>query len=173
MVLSTLPPHSHTSRSAAQRAMLITSHHVFICSADGSTHTESNKLYRKVKHRYRPNLSPRQRPTANSGHDQAALAASAEARGATHRARPPSPSRLPVESYLVVSRLLTYASPGRVVYPYTHTRRTVLLFLYGSTTDETARDLLSLLVLAFPRAASAGACFFCQTFISYNSHHKS
>ena len=33
-----------------------------LCSADGSTHTESNKLYRKVKHRYRPNLSPRQRP---------------------------------------------------------------------------------------------------------------
>ena len=26
-------------------------------SADGSTHTESNKLYRKVKHRYRPNRS--------------------------------------------------------------------------------------------------------------------
>ena len=23
----------------------------FLCSADGSTHTESNKLYRKVKHR--------------------------------------------------------------------------------------------------------------------------
>jgi len=63
-----------------------------ICSADGSTHTESNKLYRKVKHRYRPNLSPRQRPTAKSRHDQAALAASAEARGATHRARPRSPS---------------------------------------------------------------------------------
>ena len=59
-----------------------------VCSADGSTHTESNKLYRKVKHRYRPNLSPRQRPTAKSRHDQAALAASAEARGATHRARP-------------------------------------------------------------------------------------
>jgi len=55
-------------------------------SADGSTHTESNKLYRKVKPRYRPNLSPRQRPTAKSRHDQAALAASAEARGTTHRA---------------------------------------------------------------------------------------
>jgi len=62
-----------------------------LSSADGSTHTESNKLYRKVKHRYRPNLSPRQRPTAESRHDQAALAASAEARGATHRARPRSP----------------------------------------------------------------------------------
>jgi len=62
-----------------------------LCSADGSTHTKSNKLYRKVKHRYRPNLSPRQRPTAKSRHDQAALAASAEARGATHRARPLSP----------------------------------------------------------------------------------
>ena len=65
----------------------------YTCSADGSTHTESNKLYREVKHRYRPNLSPRQRPTAKSRHDQAALAASAEARGATHRARPRSPSR--------------------------------------------------------------------------------
>jgi len=65
-----------------------------LCSADGSTHTESNKLYRKVKHRYRPNLSPRQRPTAKARHDQAALAASAEARGATHRARPRSPSRM-------------------------------------------------------------------------------
>jgi len=59
-----------------------------LCSADGSTHTESNKLYRKVKHRYRPNLSPRQRSTAKARHDQAALAASAEARGATYRARP-------------------------------------------------------------------------------------
>jgi len=59
-----------------------------VCSADGSTHTESNKLYRKVKHRYRPNISPRQRPAAKARHDQAALAASAEARGATHRARP-------------------------------------------------------------------------------------
>ena len=64
-----------------------------IYSADGSTHTESNKLYRKVKHRYRPHLSPRQRPTAKARLDQAALAASAEARGATHRARPRSPSR--------------------------------------------------------------------------------
>jgi len=62
-----------------------------LCSADGSTHTESNKLYRKVKHRYRPNLSPRQRPTAKARLEQAALAASAEARGATHRARPRSP----------------------------------------------------------------------------------
>ena len=33
-----------------------------LCSADGSTHTESNKLYRKVKHRACPNLSSRQRP---------------------------------------------------------------------------------------------------------------
>jgi len=63
-----------------------------VCSADGSTHTESNKLYRKVKHRYRPNLPPRQRPTAKARHDQAALAASAEVRGATHRARPRSHS---------------------------------------------------------------------------------
>jgi len=66
---------------------------VCVCSAEGSTHTESNKLHRKVKHRYRPNLSPRQRPTAKSRHGQAALAASAETRGATHRARPRSPSR--------------------------------------------------------------------------------
>jgi len=33
-----------------------------LCSADESTHTESNKLYRKVKHRARPNISSRQRP---------------------------------------------------------------------------------------------------------------
>jgi len=32
-------------------------------------------------------FSPRQRPTVKARHDQAALAASAEARGATHRAR--------------------------------------------------------------------------------------
>ena len=31
-------------------------------SADGSTHTESNKLNRKVKPRARPNVSSRQRP---------------------------------------------------------------------------------------------------------------
>jgi len=59
-------------------------------------HRGYNKLYRKVKHRYRPNLSPRQRPTAKARHDQAALAASAEARGATHRARPRSAARLRV-----------------------------------------------------------------------------
>jgi len=74
--------------------------YVYICSADGSTDTESNKLYRKVKHRYRPNLSPRQRPTAKTRHDQAALAASAEARGATHRARPRSPSRVNPSLYI-------------------------------------------------------------------------
>jgi len=34
-----------------------------LCSADGSTHTESNKLYRKVKHRYRPKSFST--PTAN------------------------------------------------------------------------------------------------------------
>jgi len=66
---------------------------LLLCWADGSTHTESNKLYHKDKHRHRPHLFPRQRPTAKSRHDQAALAASAEARGATHRARPRSPSR--------------------------------------------------------------------------------
>jgi len=48
-----------------------------VCSADGLTHTESNNLYGKVKHRYRPNLSPRQRPAAKARPDQAALAASA------------------------------------------------------------------------------------------------
>jgi len=36
-----------------------------LCSADGSTHIESNALYRKVKHRYRPHRSLRQRPTSN------------------------------------------------------------------------------------------------------------
>jgi len=41
-----------------------------------------------------PPISPRQRPTAKARHDQAALAASAEARRATHQARPRSPSRL-------------------------------------------------------------------------------
>ena len=52
------------------------------------------------QHRYRPNLSPRQRPTAKSRHDQAALAASAEARGATHRARPRSPSQIHYTLYI-------------------------------------------------------------------------
>ena len=79
-----------------------------MCSADGSTHTESNKLHRKVKHRYRPNLSPRQRPTAKARPDEAALAASAEARGATHRARPRSPSRLDTYVCVCVREWLTY-----------------------------------------------------------------
>jgi len=79
-----------------------------ICSADGSTHTESNELYRKVKHQYRPNLSLRQRPTAKSRHDQAALAASAEARGATHRARPRSPSRKKIRAF-GATRLYTHS----------------------------------------------------------------
>ena len=48
----------------------------------------------RVNPRYRPHLSPRQRPMAKARLDQAALAASAEARGATHRARPRSPSGL-------------------------------------------------------------------------------
>ena len=86
-------------------------------SADGSTHTESNKLYRKVKHRYRPNLSPRQRPTAKSRHDQAALAASAEARGATHRARPRSPSRMRTRTCPMV--------------PSTSSKRKVCWAIYG------------------------------------------
>jgi len=77
--------YSRQSETLTQRIEAL---QAYVCSADGSTHTESNKLYRKVKHRYRPNLSPRQRPTAKARHDQAALAASAEARGATHRARP-------------------------------------------------------------------------------------
>ena len=82
-------------------------HAHYLCSADGSTHTESNKLYRKVKYRYRPNISLRQRPTAKSRDDQAALAASAEARGATHRARPRSPShsgideKRPTEKFVI------------------------------------------------------------------------
>jgi len=33
-----------------------------MCSASGSTHTESGKLYRKVKHQARPKVSSRQRP---------------------------------------------------------------------------------------------------------------
>ena len=33
--------------------LLLTSYMSLLCSADGPTHTESNKLYRKVKHRYR------------------------------------------------------------------------------------------------------------------------
>ena len=32
---------------------------VRVCSASGSTHTESGKLYRKVKHRARPKVSSR------------------------------------------------------------------------------------------------------------------
>ena len=36
--------------------------YIYLCSADGSTHTESNKLYRKVKDRALSNLSSRQRP---------------------------------------------------------------------------------------------------------------
>jgi len=36
--------------------------HTPLCLADGSTHTESRKLYRKVKHRARPNTSSRWRP---------------------------------------------------------------------------------------------------------------
>jgi len=58
----------------------------------GQPAQRSNKLYRKVTHRYRPNLFPRQRPTAKTRPDQAALTASAEARGTTHRARPRSSS---------------------------------------------------------------------------------
>jgi len=42
--------------------LTLTAHFLTLCSADGSIHTESNKLYRKVKHRARPNLSSRERP---------------------------------------------------------------------------------------------------------------
>ena len=84
----------HSEASVHESILLFAQTSFCVCSADGSTHTESNKLYRKVKHRYRPNIYPRQRPTAKARHDQAALAASAEARGATHRARPRSPSRI-------------------------------------------------------------------------------
>jgi len=78
--------------------------------------TQSNKLYRKVKHRYRPNMSPRQRPTAKARHDQAALAASAEARGATHRARPRSPANF-----------LCHPYPHPVSHPFLSSYRFLLL----------------------------------------------
>jgi len=71
-----------------------------LCSADGSTHTESNKLYRKVKHRYRPNLSPRQRPTAKARPEQAALAASAGAGSHTPSTASESFSR-PTEKFVL------------------------------------------------------------------------
>jgi len=51
-------------------------------SASGSTHTESCKLYRKVKHRAHPKV--RLQPTAKARPDQAAIATSAAARGTTH-----------------------------------------------------------------------------------------
>ena len=95
-----------------------------LCSADGSIHTESNKLYCKVKHRYRPNLSPRQRPTAKSRHDQAELAASAEAQGATHRARPRSPSH----------NIYIYSKPGR---------RTCGLWSMASSAKRLRRDAVA------------------------------
>jgi len=107
-----------------------------LCSADGSTHTESNKLYRKVKHRYRPNLSPRQRPTAKARHDQAALAASAEARGATHRARPRSPSRcirtpsgLTRRSYVATNSADLCMGPALCVHVRYCTRASLCVFL--------------------------------------------
>jgi len=50
---------SSVSRSAS-RAVLHTD--TRMCSASESTHTESGKLYRKVKHRPRPKVSSRQRP---------------------------------------------------------------------------------------------------------------
>jgi len=92
--------------------LFLHSHREDICSADGSTHTESNKLYRKVKHRYRPNLSPRQRPTAKARHDQAALAASAEARGATHRARPRSPSSYELPALTALAQHISHSYSG-------------------------------------------------------------
>jgi len=101
-----------------------------ICSADGSTHTESNKLYRKVKHRYHPNLSPRQRPMTKSRHDQAALAASAEARGATHRARHRSPKSwyIYVAMYLSI-HLCTYVCIYIYIYMSIH------IYLWPSRTS--------------------------------------
>jgi len=52
-----------------------------LCSACGSTHTESGKLYRKVKHRSPPKSFLT--PTAKARPDQAALATFAGARGTT------------------------------------------------------------------------------------------
>ena len=75
--------------------------HIHIYSADGSTHTESNKLYRKVKHRYHPNLSPRQRPTAKARLEQAALAASAGA--GSHTPSTASEARLTLRYSLLLS----------------------------------------------------------------------
>jgi len=50
---------------------------VNLCSASGSTHIESGKLYSKVKHRSRPNVSspqwPKRAPAkrrSHSGHDE-------------------------------------------------------------------------------------------------------
>jgi len=49
------PPELHTSNEKSYQ-----------CSASGSTHTESGKLYRKVKHRARPNSCPQARPKVSS-----------------------------------------------------------------------------------------------------------
>jgi len=50
--------HTHTHSQCQRRHCIPPT----LCSEDGSTHTESNKLSCKVKHRARPNLSSRQRP---------------------------------------------------------------------------------------------------------------
>ena len=115
--------------------------YIYVCSADGSTHTESNKLYRKVKHRYRPNLSPCQRPTAEARHDQAALAASAEARGATHRARPRSPSH-ELPALTALAQHISHSHSGidekrpteKFVYIYIRRTGVAIRWIPGSTT---------------------------------------
>ena len=62
-----------------------------LCSAFGSTHTESGKLYRKVKHRSPPKVLLT--PTVEARLNRAALATTAETRGVAHRARPRRSSR--------------------------------------------------------------------------------
>jgi len=61
-----------------------------LCWADGSTHTESNK---QTIPQGQTSIPPKSfsTPAAKARPDKAALATSAEERGATHRARPRSP----------------------------------------------------------------------------------
>jgi len=106
--------------------------HAYLCSADGPTHTESNKLFRKVKHRYRPNISPRQRPTAKARLDQAALAASAEARGATHRARPRIHTHTVASMKRDRRKSLIHKYPHAIIHACTLTHAHVHCSLFGT-----------------------------------------
>jgi len=76
---------------------------VLVCSADGSTHTESNKLYRKVKHRARPtrfHANGQSAPRSGGARDVGRSAGS-------HT--PSTASELPV---LVFQALLVFLLPG-------------------------------------------------------------